>query len=95
MNRLVRFQPEAGIAAGGVDRDVGGLPEAGDAGSVLVPLGQPVAPQVGHEAGLLVRRAPGAGGLALVHPGAEVRGRQLRKGEGQVAEVALVWLPVD
>ena len=78
-----------GVAARRVQRQIGGVPQAADAVGVLSPLGQSLAPALGGLSGELIGREPFAHRLGRVHPGSEVLGAQLRKGEEEVAQVAL------
>jgi hypothetical protein len=72
-----------------VERQLRALVQAPDAVPVLAPLGQPPLPALCDLARMSVRARPGAFGLALVDPGAELGGRERGEAEQQVPKVAL------
>ncbi len=75
--------------AGRVDGEVGGVLEPADALPVLAPLRQALLPGLGLLLREVVGRESLARGVLLVDPGPEVRGREIGKGQQQVAEIAL------
>ena len=70
-----------------VDREVGGCPEALNAGRVLPPVGQPPRPGLSLVRGVLLRFPSGAAGFVLVDPGPELRGREIGEGQQEVPKV--------
>ena len=87
--RLENGERPARLAAGRIDGAVDRAGEAGDALRGLIPLGQAAAPGLGHGARVLLAAVPGARRGAGFDPGQEVGLAQLRKGQQQVAEIAL------
>ena len=79
----------AGVAAGGEDAEARRRPEAPDALAVLAPAGEPLLPLrrlrrgVGRNVESLAPR------LLLLHPGLELGGREVGKGQQQVGEIPL------
>jgi len=69
--RLEDRDGEPGLAAGGIDAELGALAEALDAGAVLPPFGQPLLPERRLLRRVLGRLEPRLAGLALVDPGAK------------------------
>ena len=82
-------QRQTGAGAGRVDREVGGGFQAANARAVLAPALQPARPGFRRLDGALVHVHLLARGFAFVHPRAEIRRRELRKRQQQVAHVAL------
>ena len=78
-----------GLAARRVDRELRRRPQPADAFAVLIPGGQALAPQLGLGCGMLVGGQVLAPRVVLVDPRPELLGGELRKGEQQVAHVAL------
>ncbi len=80
---------QAGAAARGVDRELGGGPEAFDPSPVLAPLGESLLPTLGLRRGERVRRLAVPPRLVLVYPRAELAGGESRERQQQVAQIAL------
>ena len=80
---------QAGVAAGRVDREVGGVAQALDARAVLAPVCEALGPHLGLRLGEVVGRGAGLGGVVLVDPGPEVLRAQRREGEHEIGQVAL------
>ncbi len=80
---------EAGVAAGGVDREVGRVLQALDARAVLTPVREALRPQLRLRRGVLVRRDAGLGRIVLVDPGPEILRSQGGEREHEIGQVAL------
>ena len=78
----------AGAAAGRVDRELGGVAQALDAAGVLAPLGQSLSPPLRFGGGKRVGRLAAATRLVLVDPRPELRRRELRERQQEVAQIA-------
>ena len=72
-----------------VDRDVDRLAEAADALAVLAPFGEAVLPGFGGLRSERLGRRPLPAGFGRIDPGLELSGRESRKGQHQVRNVAL------
>ena len=72
---------QAGLGAGGVDAEVGGGAEAGDAVAVFAPRGKALSPGGGGFFGALLGGEAFAGEFVGVEPGAEVVGVEVGEGE--------------
>jgi hypothetical protein len=83
--RLQHGQRAAGFAARRVDRDIDGIPEAGNASAVLVPVGEPFAPGLGRLRSGISGVDALAGSRVGVDPRREVLRLQRRKAQQQVA----------
>src|SRR6185369_15031715 len=79
----------ARVAAGRIDREIGGVAKLGDARPILSPLAQTVLPQLR----LLLRELVGTdallAGILLIDPWAEVFGAKFRKRKEKVSQIAL------
>ena len=82
-------QRQARRAAGRVDGDVDGITEAADAVAVFAPFGESVLPGLGGFRRERLWRRGLAAGLRRIDPRLELGGREARKGQHQVCDVAL------
>jgi hypothetical protein len=87
--RLQDGERDPRVAARRVDREVGRVAQALDPRAVLPPGREPLLPQLGLLARVVVHREVLAARVVLVDPGAEVVGLEAGEGEEQIGEVAL------
>ncbi len=80
---------QAGVAARGVDGEVGGVAQALDTRTVLAPVCEALGPHLSLRLREVVGRGAGLGGVVLVDPRAEVLRAQRREGEHEIGQVAL------